>query len=126
MKPLRTQTVTISSFIKFVFVFALVVLVGGYVRFQSRLLIEGPHLTLEGPENAVSTERVVSLQGSAKNSTSVVLNGRAIDTDEDGQFSEPLVLESDYTIMTLRAKDRYGRETSLTRSFVYTPVTNIN
>ena len=74
----------------------------------------------------VYNERIIAVDGQAENITDITLNGRPIYTNESGVFSEKLVLENGYTIMTIRARDRYGRETTLTRSFVYRPASSIN
>lgn len=90
-----------------------------YLIFQSRNLIQGPTITLTTETGGVQSERVITLEGVAENIVSLSLNGRQIHTDQKGAFTEALVLENGYTIMTLTAEDRYGRSTSLSRSFVY-------
>lgn len=94
-----------------------------YITFQARLLIMGPQITLDFEPPTQNTDRVVELKGTTENITHLWLNGRQIFTNERGGFDEVLVLENGYTVTTLRAKDRYGRETELVRSFVYTPAT---
>ena len=92
-----------------------------YVTFQARRLITGPSITLEDSGETVLSTRVTTIAGTADNITSLTLDGRPIFTDDDGAFREQLVLENGYTIMTLRAKDLYGREEVLTKAFVYAP-----
>lgn len=96
-----------------------------YVLFQARFLIIGPEIILEHEPEVQQNERVVTLAGTARNITHLWLNDRQIYTDENGHFTEALVLENGYTNTTLRAKDRYGRETKVVRSFVYTPASII-
>lgn len=96
-----------------------------YVVFQARFLITGPQIILAEEPPTHQNERVVVLKGQAFNITHLWLNDRQIFTDENGNFEEALVLENGYTISTLRAKDRYGRETRVVRSFVYTPASII-
>jgi hypothetical protein len=96
-----------------------------YVGFQARFLIIGPQIVLATEPNTQQNERMITLEGSAFNITHLWLNDRQIFTDEEGRFSEALVLENGYTITTLRAKDRYGRETRVVRSYVYTPASII-
>ncbi len=92
-----------------------------YVLFQARFLITGPQIILDYEPPTYLNERVVTLEGQAFNITHLWLNDRQIFTDEHGHFKEALVLENGYTISTLRARDRYDRETRVVRSFVYTP-----
>lgn len=96
-----------------------------YLVFQARFLIAGPQIVLENEPPTQNTTRVVELKGTAHNITHLWLNDRPIYTNEDGEFNEALVIENGYTVTTLRAKDRYHRETKLVRSFVYTPASII-
>jgi hypothetical protein len=57
--------------------------------------------------------------GEAKNVSYLSLNGRQIFTDESGTFSEKLLLPYGYTIMTLKARDRFGRSRTYTLELVY-------
>ena len=96
-----------------------------YVFFQARFILTGPEIILVTEPKTEHHERTVILQGSAHNITHLWLNDRAIYTDERGNFKEELILENGYTIATLRAKDRFGRENKIVRSFVYTPASVI-
>jgi hypothetical protein len=116
----------LRSFLKLIILFALAVTILAYVAFQARFLIIGPVVRLTTETKPVYNERTIEISGQAENITDLTLNGRPIFTNEGGVFSEKLVLENGYTIMTIRAHDRYGRETTLTRSFVYRPASSIN
>lgn len=99
---------------------AVVVLVG-YMVIQARLLIVGPEVVITNEPNHVQNQRHIVIEGEARNIAYLTLNGRQIFTDRQGSFSEELVLENGYTIMTLRAADRYGRETKVEKTFVFIP-----
>jgi len=92
-----------------------------FIIFQARYVIVGPQIAItaapEGPQN----ERRVYLEGTAQNISRLWLNDRQIYTDPQGNFKEALILENGYTIATLRAEDRYGRQTSVSRTLVYAP-----
>lgn len=96
-----------------------------YILFQARFLITGPQIILRNEPAIEQNTRTITLEGTALNITHLWLNDRQIFTDEHGNFKEALVLENGYTITTLKAKDRYGRETRVVRSFVYTPASII-
>jgi len=96
-----------------------------YALYQARFLITGPIIVLEPATDVATNARVVELRGRATNITRLWLNDRTIYTDETGYFTEALVLETGYTIATLRAEDRYGRVTRLAREFVFKPQTFI-
>lgn len=121
MKPLAIPTVSIERTLKFWFMATLIVLFLGYATYQARNLIQGPSITLMNELGTIQPERGVILTGIAKNIVVLRLNGREIHTNEEGLFEHTVTLESGYTILTLEAEDRYGRQTYITRSFVYTP-----
>lgn len=125
MFTLPNQAFEVQSILKLVGGIILAGLIISYVIFQARFLITGPQIVLEQEPDTKSNERVINLKGSAFNITHLWLNDRPIFTDENGDFEEALVLENGYTIATLRAKDRYGRETQVVRSYFYTPASII-
>ena len=92
-----------------------------YLTFQARYLIMGPQIILKEVPPFLQNERQVFLAGAAYNISRLWLNDRPIYTDAQGNFKEALVLENGYTVVTLRAEDRYGRETTITQPFVYSP-----
>ncbi len=106
-----------------VFLYALIIVCavafGAYVLFQARFLLAGPQIFVHRLPSE-QEQRLVTIEGQARNIARMTLNGRQIYTDKDGNFKEALVLENGYTIATLEAEDRYGRQTSLTESYVYT------
>jgi hypothetical protein len=123
MKPLPLQHVSLEHTLKYLFIGACLIFFTSYTYFQARNLIHGPSIDLYGELGTVQSERAVTLKGNARNVVVLRLNGREIHTDEHGDFSEALVLENGYTIMSFEAEDRYGRNTTLTRTFIYKPQT---
>lgn len=97
------------------------VCVAAYVAFQARFLIIGPQLELTNESEQLVNQRQITLEGSASNISRLWLNDKPIYTDAQGNFTEALVLENGPTIVTIRAEDRYGRETTLKRTYVYYP-----
>lgn len=121
MLPIRTSAFTLPRKIALAFcIFALVLSALVYMFFQARFLIAGPRLALEEELTVVQHDRQIVLEGIAENITAITLNGRKIQTSETGAFSEPVVLENGYTIVTLEATDRFGRTATLEHPFVYT------
>jgi hypothetical protein len=110
----RTLLIVIASV-------AFVALISSYIVFQARFLIAGPQIDLTNEPGVQHNVRAITLSGTAHNITHLWLNDRQIFTDEAGQFAEALTLENGYTVATLKARDRFGRETRVERSFVYTP-----
>src|SRR3989344_85888 len=84
----------------------------GYSIFEARFLIQGPVISVDTPTNgATVTSSLIIIAGTAKNITDISLNDRKIFVDEKGNFSEQLLLAYGYNILTLKANDRFGRET---------------
>lgn len=92
-----------------------------YITFQARFLIVGPQITLENELALHQNSRQITISGTAFNISRLWMNDRPIFTDAQGNFSEAFVLENGYTVTTIRAEDRYGREATIKRTFVYTP-----
>ena len=125
MFSLPSERFEARSLLKAAFLLGLLGLIIIYVLYQARFLITGPQIILDNEPAVQQNERIITLSGNALNITHLWLNDRQIYTDEKGYFKEALVLENGYTITTLKAKDRYGRETKVVRSFVYTPASII-
>lgn len=113
------KILSLRGIIRLVFTLIIVGAFLFYAAFQSRLIITGPTITLNEDLNNVQYQRTVTIVGRAENIVSLSLNDRPIFTDDRGNFRETLVLPEGYTIMTLKAKDRYGRETVFEEPLVY-------
>ena len=82
-----------------------------YSLFQARFLILGPRIEVTTPrDGATSLDELVIIDGYAKNAAWITLNGRQIFTDEKGFWSEKLLVNEGLSIMTIQARDRFGRE----------------
>ena len=97
-----------------------------YVAYQARFLITGPQITLLDEPDLRQNARAIVLTGTAVNISRLWLNGRPIFTNPRGQFEAAVILENGYTVTTLTAEDRYGRQTSVIRPFVYSPASFVN
>jgi hypothetical protein len=119
MSPLSNQSpFTFRTILIYAIIIVVAVIFVAYVLFQARFLLAGPQIFVQQIP-ATQSERLIELEGQARNIVRITLNGRQIYTDKAGYFKEALVLENGYTIATLEAEDRYGRKTSRTESFVY-------
>lgn len=119
-EPIPFRTIIKIAFATIFFLFAL-----AYVIFQARFLISGPQISLTTEQPFRHNERQVTITGEAYNISRLWLNDRQIYTDAQGNFTEVIILENGYTVATLRAEDRYGRETTATESFVFSPASFI-
>ncbi len=121
MPQIISDNITFRSLFGFSLVIGLTLLAVAFVVFQARYLLIGPQITVvEAPEGPQS-ERQVFISGTAYNISHLWLNDRQIYTDPQGNFKEAIVLENGYTVVTLRAEDRYGRSSEITRDIVFSP-----
>jgi len=121
MSPIRYKPLLLPRLVKIGAISTALLLSVWYVGFQARFIIEGPRVVLSPEPAVVYKDRVVTLNGTATNITALSINGRPIATDPEGNFSEPVVLENGYTIMSIDARDRYGRAVHIERPLVFMP-----
>ena len=125
MSPIIYKTITFRGVLYYTALTISGCLFVGYALFQARFILAGPQVAFSNEPSVVQEERLINLEGTAKNIVRMTLNGRQIYTDKNGYFKEALILENGYTVATLQAYDRYGTERSYTKEFVYTrPETN--
>lgn len=92
---------------------------------QSRQYLRGPVIVVTEPEDGFSSILpLLSITGKAGNAAFLTLNGKQIFTDEQGGFSEKLLLQEGYNIITIAAKDRFGRTAQRTLELVHKPINN--
>ena len=87
-----------------------------YVGYQGRFFLVGPTLTLREPSVPLQESRAITVRGTVAHAVLITVNGYPINTDLDGNFAYSLVLPDGYSILTVSARDRYGRERTETRS----------
>ncbi|PCI30258.1 hypothetical protein COB55_00560 [Candidatus Wolfebacteria bacterium] len=110
----------ILAHIKVISILLLVLLVIGYVYYQSRNIINGPQLTITSPVNGSNTKQsLITISGIALNTSVIKVNDREVSISENGNFQEKLLLSPGYTIIEIEATDRFGRITTETREVVY-------
>jgi len=82
-----------------------------YILFQARFLILGPQVSIHTPEDAqMVDDPLLTISGKASNIAWISLNDRQIYVDEEGFFSEKLLLSPGTSIITVNVRDRFGRE----------------
>lgn len=95
-----------------VFLAFLAVVVLGYGGWSFRHMFHGPQIVLESPTDGASTDGKVTISGYAKDAIHTTIDGRTLYIDASGHFNEEIVLPKGPAIITLYAKDRFGRETT--------------
>ena len=98
----------------------IILIIGVYSFYQARKLIAGPEINIKSPENgATVSQPLVDITGTASNIKDISLDDRPIFIDQQGNFDEKLLLPSGYTIITLKAHDRFKHYTEKTLELYY-------
>lgn len=109
-----------NKYAKIILIVLFAVGIVAYTFFQTKNIIQGPVITINSPENGSSSATsLVEINGAARNISYINLNGDQIFTDENGVFSEKLLLSYGYNIITMRAQDKFGREVKKTLELIY-------
>lgn len=94
--------------------------IAGYAYFRSEDLIKGPKILIIAPATgAIVVSEDITVTGRAERIANLFMNDRQIFTDEQGNFSESLLLAYGYNIIEIKAKDKFGRATSRTLELVF-------
>ena len=102
------------------FAMIIILIIGVYSFYQARKLIAGPEINIKSPENgATVSQPLVDITGTASNIKDISLDDRPIFIDQQGNFDEKLLLPSGYTIITLKAHDRFKHYTEKTLELYY-------
>ena len=97
-----------------------IAIVVGYGAFRAKNLAEGPVLAIASPTDGTATnDSLVDIQGTAKNISFLTLDGNKIFTDQTGAYDEKILLSPGYNIVTLEARDRFGRIATKTLQLTY-------
>lgn len=112
----RTSSI---PFIKILGATVLTISALGYAVYQTKDFVRGPVVGLTTPADGETfREPILSLSGTAQRVSFVSLNGRPIFTDKEGAWSEQVILHAGYNVITVTAKDRFGRETTVVRRVI--------
>ncbi len=91
----------------------LLLLLTTYSLYQARFLIFGPQISINSHVDGQIVETpLITIKGHSKNISWISLNDRQIFTDENGVWSEELIVSKGLSIMTVKARDHFGHETS--------------
>lgn len=94
--------------------------IGVYAYFQSREFLSGPQVIITHPADGSSfTDRVIAVSGTASNIAYLSLNDSPIFVDAKGIFQEKFILLPGYNIISIKAKDRFGKTVEKTLELVY-------
>lgn len=113
----RGQVKRIITF-SLISIFVLMILV--YSAFEIRRYVTGPEIIIENPSNNfVSDKSLIKIEGKAINITEVKINDNKIYMDEEGNFSQEILLSYGFNVFKISGIDRFGRETQKILDIIY-------
>lgn len=96
--------------------------IGVYAYAQTNDFAQGPEITISTPEGGTMIEDpLITVEGMVRRVAEVDLNGARIYIDEEGNFREYVLLVPGQNIITLHAKDKFGREVKEVVELLYNP-----
>ena len=83
-------------------------------------MMYGPRIIITEPFDGESfSNKLVTIHGTVANASLIHLNGRKIFTDARGAFAEDVLLQEGYNVISLSARDRFGRDKDVQLHLVY-------
>ena len=92
-------------------------LIGGYTLYAALPLILGPSLTILEPRVGI-VSGMVTIAGKTARVDFLEINDKKEPVREDGSFSVERAFPEGYTVVTVSARDRFGRTLIKTISFI--------
>lgn len=100
----------------FVLGFLIVVLITLYILFQYRYTFINPPLSIESPKEMASlSSTTVTVSGKTDPSATLYVEDEAVTVDQDGNFKKEIVAFPGKTTITVKAVNRFGKQTSIDR-----------
>ena len=96
------------------FILLVILLVLSYALFEASMLVQGPHVAIALPKNELQQDALLTISGTTKNVTWIALLGKPIHISEEGAFREELLIPVGYSVLTIEARDRFGRSVTET------------
>ncbi len=82
-----------------------------YLFFQYRAAFLPPSLTVDTPVANSTTAKEIVVSGKADNNATVYVNNQPVTVSTDGKFSKRLTLFPGNTTISIKATNRFGKET---------------
>lgn len=99
-------------------VFFCLVLIGTYLLFQYRSAFIPPYLNVSSPKQSSITSGDIKVSGKADSNATVSINDEPVTVSSTGEFTKAITLFPGRSIITVKAKNRYGKEATVTREVV--------
>jgi len=108
----KTKKINLQKLIRNVLFFGFLVFISLYITFNTRLVSKGISLSIDGIENGkIYTEGSLEIDGNAKRAKHLLVNGREVYLDQEGNFKDLIILLPGYNVISVTAEDKFGKVT---------------
>ncbi len=98
-----------KKLIKIISLSALFLVIIVYAFFRSYDLLFGVKIkNVNLADGAKMENNILNITGNAKNAVHLLLDGREVSVDQDGNWNETIALLSGYNVVSVEAKDKFG------------------
>lgn len=110
----------LPSFLRLGFISLIVLLLFSYLGWQVKNIVEPPKLDIISPqEGFITNNSQLLIVGETQKEIGVTVNGREIKNNENGQFKELINLSPGVNTITIIAKKKHGKTSTVVRHAVY-------
>lgn len=99
-----------------VIICVILVLFLGFLAYQYRYVFIAPALSVTVPQQSISED--ITLTGKTDSGATVLVNNEQVPLNSKGEFTKKLTLFSGKTVITVKAKNRIGKETVVQREVI--------
>ncbi|MEO5927775.1 MAG: helix-turn-helix domain-containing protein [Patescibacteria group bacterium] len=119
-RPRKRDFFVVPHALAFAGFLLIVLLMGGYLVWQGRVLQNSPSLVVTSPvDSAILDVPQVEIRGATDPSAIVTVNGRPAVVDRDGNFSLRFDVPRGSTTLTIQAQRRFGAPVTEIRRITY-------
>ncbi len=95
---------------------------GSYFLIAAQRLVAPPSVTIISPQDGLVTqERTLVVEGQTEREVSLLINGKPVNIDSDGNFNDRLDLHDGLNVIEVVAAKKHGKETKVTRRIIVEP-----
>ena len=106
--------------LKIIIISVIVLFVFIYTAYEIQKVLFGPRIEVLSPKNgSLVSDSLTEVSGIAKNIKDISLDDRKIFIDEQGNFDEKVLLSYGYNSFSIKASDKFGRNTEKIIEIIY-------
>lgn len=103
-------------------IFTVALGIAGYFGYELKRMVAPPSIVLASPQDGlVTNDRAISVSGTTEPEVTIRVNGKAINPDLQGKFSDTLELQDGLNLITIKSAKKHSREVTLTRRVIVMP-----